>query len=260
MKRILCVCLLCLVLMACSHPEKPTTEIETVPETTTAPTLPENPYGPEDFQWEGEYLTCLSGDYMRGIDVSSWQGDVDWEQVKASGVEFVMIRVGQRGSVQGLLMEDTYAQKNYEGAKAAGIRVGAYFFSQAITEIEAREEARYAISLVEGWELDLPLVYDWEYISEQARTGAMEEADKIRFTKAFCQVVENAGIQPMVYVAPWASVDYMLAVEQYPVWVVLYSDQMTFKYHFDYWQYSCTGNVPGIEGDVDINLYIPTEE
>lgn len=218
-------------------------------------------YTAEDFSYDGDYLACTAAPYERGVDVSHYQGEIDWKQVYDAGFTFAIIRIGGRGyGEDGRLYVDESAQRNYEGAKAAGLKVGAYFFSQAITEIEAREEARYALHLVSGWELDLPLVYDWEHISEDARTGSMEEADKIRFTKAFCQTIEAAGIQPMVYVAPWASVDYMLAVEQYPVWVVLYSDQMTFKYHFDYWQYSCTGQVPGIEGDVDINLYIPPLE
>lgn len=220
-----------------------------------------NDFSVEDFSYDGDYLACTARPYERGIDVSHYQGEIDWQQVRDAGFTFAIIRVGGRGyGEEGKLYEDLSAQQNYEGAKAAGMKVGAYFFSQAITEIEAREEARYALSLIEGWELDLPLVYDWEHISEEARTGTMEESDKIRFTKAFCQTVEKAGVQPMVYVAPWASTEYMLAVEQYPVWLVLYSDQMTFQYHFDYWQYSCTGSVPGIEGDVDINLYIPPME
>ena len=216
---------------------------------------------PEDFSYDGAYLACNAKPFERGVDVSHYQGEIDWQKVRDAGFTFAIIRIGGRGyGEEGRLYEDESAQRNYEGAKAAGLKVGAYFFSQAITEIEAREEAHYALSLIEDWEMDLPLVFDWEYMGEDARTAEMEEADKIRFTKAFCKVVEYAGVEPMVYVAPWASVDYMLAVEQYPIWLVLYSDQMTFKYHFDYWQYSCTGKVPGIEGDVDINLYIPSEE
>ena len=214
----------------------------------------------EDFSYDGDYLACTAKAYERGVDVSHYQGEIDWKRVRDAGFTFAIIRIGGRGyGEDGRLYVDESAQVNYEGAKAAGLKVGAYFFSQAITEIEAREEARYALHLVRDWELDLPLVYDWEYISDEARTGNMEESDKIRFTKAFCKVIEDGGVQPMVYVAPWASVDYMLAVEEYPVWLVLYSDQMTFKYHFDYWQYSCTGKVPGISGEVDINLYIPSD-
>lgn len=220
-----------------------------------------NAFTAADFSYDGDYLACTAQEYERGIDVSHYQGDIDWQQVRDAGFTFAIIRVGGRGYGEaGRLFADECAQQNYEGAKAAGIKVGAYFFSQAINELEAREEARYALSLIQGWELDLPLVYDWEYISDEARTGGLEEADKLLFTQAFCQVVKAAGVQPMVYVAPWASEDYMVAVREYPIWLVLYSDQMTFGYHFDYWQYSCTGSVPGISGDVDINLYIPQQE
>ena len=220
-----------------------------------------NAFTPEDFSYDGDYLACTARPYELGVDVSSYQGEIDWEQVRSAGFTFAIIRVGGRGyGSEGRLYADETAQQNYVGAKAAGLKVGCYFFSQAISEREAREEAKYALELIEGWELDLPLVYDWEFISDEARTGSMEESDKIRFTTAFFRVVEAAGVEPMAYVAPWASVDYMLAVEHHPVWLVLYSDQMTFPYHFDYWQYCVDGEVPGIKGKVDINIYIPPQE
>lgn len=212
----------------------------------------------EDFYYNGDYLACTARAYELGVDVSSYQGQIDWEQVRSAGFTFAIIRVGGRGyGEEGRLYADETAQQNYTGAKAAGLKVGAYFFSQAINEYEAREEAEFALEQIDGWELDLPLAYDWEYLNDDTRTSGMDEQDKIRVTIAFCQKIVSAGVEPMVYAAPWASVDYMLAVEQYPVWVALYSDQMTFPYHFDYWQYSPTGEVPGIEGKVDINLYIP---
>ena len=225
------------------------------------PLVKANEFTAEDFSYAGDYLTCTARPSELGVDVSHYQGDIDWQQVRDAGFTFAIIRVGGRGyGEEGNLFFDDHAQANYEGAKAAGLKVGAYFFSQAIDQEEAREEARYALKLISGWELDLPLVYDWEYISDSARTGGLDEFDKIQFTKAFFQVVEAMGVQPMAYVAPWASEEYMLAVRDYPIWVVQYSDQMTFPYRFDFWQYSCTGSVPGINGDVDINLYIPPAE
>lgn len=220
-----------------------------------------NELAPEDFSYMGDYLACTTRDYELGLDVSSYQGQIDWEQVRAAGFTFAIIRVGGRGyGEEGKLYADETAQENYAGAKAAGVKVGAYFFSQAKTEMEAREEAEFALEQIEGWVLDLPLAYDWEYLNEDTRVAGMDERDKIRVTKAFCERLVASGVQPMVYAAPWASVDYMLAVEQYPVWVALYSDQMTFPYHFDYWQYSPTGEVPGIQEKVDINIYIPPTE
>ena len=241
--------------------ETPQTTLPTKKPQIVVPQIPQvkyNELGVGDFAYDGDYLACTAREYERGIDVSRYQGEIDWQQVRDAGFTFAIIRVGGRGyGAEGRLFADEFAKRNYEGAKAAGIQVGAYFFSQAVSEAEAREEAHYALELIAGWELDLPLVYDWEYISDDVRTGGLEEEHKIRFTQAFCQVVEEAGVQPMVYVMPWASQEYMAAVRDYPVWLVLYSDQMTFEYHFDYWQYSCTGTVPGISGDVDINLYIP---
>ena len=226
----------------------------TVPQLST---VKMSPFEAEDFVYDGEYMTCLSKPAELGVDVSYYQGDIDWKQVKEAGFTFAIIRVGGRGyGDEGGLYEDTLAQQNYEGAKAAGLKVGAYFFSQAITELEAREEAWYALELTSGWDMDLPLVYDWEYISDDARTGGMDEADKARVTTAFFEVLESVGVTPMAYVMPWAGEDYMRAVQDYPVWVVQYTDPMNFPYYFNYWQYTCKGSVPGIEGNVDINLYI----
>ena len=118
----------------------------TVP--ATYPPPPENPYGPADFYYEGDYLTCGAGEAVLGIDVSTWQGEIDWQQVKAAGIEYAMIRVGYRSTDLGNLGTDDYAQINYREANAAGIKVGAYFFSQAITVEEAEEEARYVLAAV----------------------------------------------------------------------------------------------------------------
>lgn len=220
-----------------------------------------NEFTAEDFAYAGDYLSCTARPSELGVDVSHYQGEIDWQKVRDAGFTFAIIRVGGRGyGEEGNLFADDFAQANYDGAKAVGMKVGAYFFSQAITKEEAREEARYALELIADWELDLPLVYDWEYLGDYARTVGLEEIDKIDFTKVFFETVLSAGVTPMAYVAPWASEEYMLAVQEYPVWVVQYSDQMSFPYRFDFWQYSCTGSVPGITGDVDINLYIPPIE
>ena len=155
-------------------PEKETsTEQETQ---DTQPLFPPNPYGPTDFQYDGDYLTCLAGESELGIDVSSFQGAIDWGQVRDAGVKFVMIRVGGRGYGQeGTLYADARAAENYAGAKAAGLRVGAYFFSQAICVEEAQEEAAYVLELIRDWTLDMPVVYDWEYLNEEARTANVDK-------------------------------------------------------------------------------------
>ncbi len=246
-------------------PQVPSTA-ETTQETTQETTLPpptENVFTPLDFGYEGDYLTCLSAPCVRGIDVSTHQKQIDWEQVKAAGFEFVMIRLGYRGSVEGLMFEDEWAQTNYQGAKAAGLKVGGYFFSQSITPEEAREEARFAMQIIEGWELDMPLVYDWEFIQEGYRTDVVDARLLTDVSKAFCDTVKEAGYQPMIYFNPTQSRKQMFLEEltDYGFWLAMYTDEMSYEYKVDMWQYTNTGRVPGINGNVDINLYFPyTEE
>lgn len=232
----------------------------TEPETTVPPTVAANPYGPEDFAYgENGYLTCTAGEAILGIDVSEFQQEIDWAQVKAAGIEYVMIRVGWRGQEQGMLTADTMAQANYAGARAAGLKIGAYFFSQAITEQEAVAEAEFAMNLIRDWELDMPLVYDWEYVGDHARTAEMDPRLLTDCTKAFCDTVALAGYEPMVYFNVFQS-EYLLYLEEltaYPFWLAMYTEEMDYPYAVDMWQYSCTGQVPGIETDVDLNLWFP---
>lgn len=230
--------------------------------TTGEPTLPPpeaNPYGPTDFQYAGRYLTCLAGESVLGIDVSAHQQTVDWQAVAQAGIRFVMIRVGYRGYESGALEEDPYAQANYLGAKQAGLQVGAYFFSQATSEHEAREEAAFLLHAIEGWELDMPVVYDWEYISDEARTGGLDARTVTDCTRAFCQAVEAAGYAPMIYFNRHQAMEFLYLEElvDYPFWLALYSDRMTYPYKVEMWQYTETGRVPGVEGNVDINLWLP---
>lgn len=231
-------------------------------ETTAAETLPpppKNPYGPSDFAYEGDYLTCLAGQSVLGIDVSYWQGDIDWQQVKQAGVEFVMLRLGWRGSEQGLIFPDDYVEKNYQGALEAGLQVGGYFFSQAITVEEACEEARFVLELVDGWQLDMPIVFDWELLDGDARTGDMTPRLLTECTKAFCGEIREAGYQSMVYFNPMLADSYLYIEElvEYPFWLAMYDHPMDYPYQIDMWQYTASGSVPGIEGDVDLNLYFP---
>ena len=231
-------------------------------EGTTLPPPSENVFTPMDFGYKDGYLTCLSAESVLGIDVSTHQKEIDWAQVKAAGVEFVMIRIGYRGSEQGLLFEDEWAQRNYEGAKAAGLKVGGYFFSQSISPEEAVEEAGFAMDIISGWELDMPLVYDWEYISAESRTGNVDARLLTDCTKAFCDTVRAAGYKPMVYFNPTQSRKQMLLEEltDYGFWLAMYSEEMTYEYKVDMWQYTCEGTVPGTRSNADINLYFPYEE
>lgn len=232
-----------------------TTEPPTEP---TEPPVPLNRFTPEDFAYDGDYLTCVSEACLMGIDVSKYQSAIDWGKVKEAGFSFVMIRVGYRGYGQaGTMRPDDMADYHYRGAKDAGLQVGAYFFSQATTEEEAREEALYALELTQHWELDLPIVFDWEYISETARTANVDADTLTACAIAFCQEISDVGRKTMIYVSPWFGNLHLDQLTEYPQWIALYKDQMDYKYHFDMWQYTCTGSVPGVKGEVDINIFFP---
>ena len=240
-------------------PEQPPV---TEPVTTAPPSnLEKNPYAPEDFVLTEEgYLQCLSADASFGIDVSGFQGEIDWQQVQSAGVEFVFIRVGGRGyGKEGTLYTDDWAQAYYTGAKAAGLKVGAYFFSQAITPDEAQEEALLALEQIRHWQMDLPLVYDWEWVSSDARTAQLDGETLTLCTDRFCSTVREAGVEPMIYFNVNQGL-YMLDLEQlysYRFWLAMYDASTQFPYRVDYWQYSCSGTVPGIDTPVDLNLYLP---
>lgn len=251
--------LLILVLVAVLLPEPPSTQ--TPPGTVDQPLPPPepNPYGPEDFQYDGKYLTCLAGESVLGIDVSSHQQKIDFQAVADAGIRFVMIRVGYRGYETGDLVADKFAQENYRNAKAAGLQVGAYFFSQATSVEEASEEALFFLAAIKDWQLDMPVVYDWEYISTEARTGNMTSRQVTDCTLTFCDAVAKKGYQPMVYFNPHQAREFLFLEEltQYPFWLAMYTDRMEYAYKVDMWQYTDSGQVPGISGNVDINLYFP---
>ena len=163
------------------------------------PTLPPNPFAAEDFAFADGYLTCLTQDAALGVDVSVWQDAIDWQQVKDAGIEFAMLRIGYRGSDLGGMYEDEFLRANYEGAKAAGLKVGGYFFSQAVSVQEANEEAEFVLDIIGNWGLDMPVVYDWEYIDSEARTANVDARTLTDCTIAFCERIKNAGFAPMVY-------------------------------------------------------------
>jgi len=251
MKKVFCIILTLLLLTGCVPPEQ-------VPETTEAVawTMPSSPYTPEDFQHSDAFLSCSAGNTVIGIDVSSHQGQIDWQAVKDAGVKYAFVRLGYRGYEQGTLNADSFAAQNLKGAKAAGILVGAYFFSQAISVEEARAEAFFAMGILDGMALDLPLVYDWEYINDTARTANVDRALLTDCTLAFCQTVESAGYDAMIYFNSSQGRDMLelQKLEQYPWWLAKYDLKADFLCRVDLWQYTNTGKVPGIQGNVDIDL------
>lgn len=221
----------------------------------SGPKLEENPIAPEDFVYDGDYLTCLSVPSVLGIDVSYCQGKIDWVKVKEAGVQYAIIRAGYRGMTAGGLDEDDWVRINYEGASAAGISVGFYFFSQAISPEEAKEEAEFVLDIIRDWTVQMPVVYDWEYGGKGTRTENMDARTLTDCAKAFCQTIEEAGFDAMVYFNESQAKDLMYLEElmQYRFWLAQYDHTMNYPYRVDMWQYG-TAKVPGINGEVDVNL------
>ena len=194
-----------------------------------------------------------------GINVSKWNKNIDWNKVKADGVEFAFVRVGYRGYGSGGLGSDEYADSNMKNAAAAGVKVGAYIFSQAITEKEAVEEADYILQKVKGYNITMPLVFDFEYYSggrlEKANLSRRKQTD---ICLAFCERVKAAGYTPLVYANKSMLSSDLYAEEissKYPIWLAHYTNKTNYTGAYDYWQYSSTGTVNGISGNVDMNYW-----
>lgn len=230
----------------------PATEPPTDPPT---PTVPQSPYTCDDFTLEGEFLTCNGASSVIGIDVSHHQGEIDWQKVADSGVEFVMVRLGYRGIGGGTLHTDRNVQQNLQGAKDAGLKVGAYFYSQATGVAEAREEARLALEILGDFPLDLPLAFDWEI---ESRTENVDVQTATDCAIAFCTVIEDAGLDTMIYFNSYQARQRLdlLQLTAYPWWLALYTLEADFPCRFDVWQYTKTGRIPGINADVDINVML----
>ncbi len=195
---------------------------------------------------------------LTGIDVSEHQYDIDWKKVAADGVDFAMIRVGYRGSTAGGLYLDEYFEKNITGAHNAGIPVGVYFYSQAVTPEEAREEAEFVLEHIRGRHVTFPVVFDWEIVGgSEARTYAVSRRELCECTRAFCDAVAEEGYEPMIYFTRYLAYrKYILRnLADYGFWYAEYEPQPRIAFDFDMWQYSETGSVAGIEGEVDLNLY-----
>lgn len=192
-----------------------------------------------------------------GIDVSSYQGEVDWARVASSDVRFVMIRVGLRGYTKGGIMEDAMFERNIKGAIDAGLDVGVYFFSQAVNVQEAEEEALFVLEHIKDYTLTYPVVFDWESVADSsARTNGVGSSEVTRCASAFCDKIAAAGYTPMIYFnMDQGYLAYQLdKLDGNAFWLAEYQDSPGFYYHFDFWQYTHKGSVPGIEGAVDLDL------
>lgn len=194
----------------------------------------------------------------KGIDVSRFQETIDWSKVAGDGVEFAFIRVGYRGwGSSGRLVEDEYFEANMQGALKAGIKVGVYFYSQAITEEEAVEEANFVLERIAPYNVECPVVFDVEKVSEEgARMNHITLEERTQVTKIFCQTVKDAGYKPMIYhnTQMGALMLDLAELEEYDKWFAAYTKTLYYPYEYKVWQYSDSGKVAGITGKVDLDI------
>lgn len=219
--------------------------------------LPVNQYEPEQFRQEDGVTRYTAGESTCGIDVSYYQKEIDWTQVKASGIDFVMIRLGYRGYTSGKLVLDERFREYIRGASEAGLDIGIYFFSQAISVEEAEEEARFVLENLGEYAIAYPVVFDWEIIGVQpARTDGLSKQTLTAAAERFCERILEAGYRPAIYFTKYLGyLSYDLsALSSYDFWFAEYGQAPSFYYDFAMWQYSDKGQVPGISGPVDMNL------
>lgn len=207
--------------------------------------------GMVSYQEDGEVLT------RKGIDVSKYQGEIDWEVVKNDGIDYAIIRVGIRGYSEGGILEDEFFRQNIEGAIANGIPVGVYFFTQAVNEAEALEEADFVIGMLQGYELTYPVYLDIEDVKkESCRTNGLTVEERTNNAKVFLERIREAGYEPALYgnMKSFLLMVDLASLEQYDKWFAGYTLPIYYPYEYKMLQYSEKGKVAGIPAAVDINI------
>lgn len=222
--------------------------------------MPLNPYDKDAFSTDEKGRILYEKDGVKaktGIDVSTHQKEIDWEAVAGDGIAFAMLRLGRRGYTEGGLFMDETFEANLSGALDAGLEVGVYFFSQALTPEEAEEEADYVLQALDGRQITCPVTFDWEPVAEpDSRTNGADTALLTECAAAFCRRIAEGGCRPAVYFnRTQGYLHYDLReLLDYELWLAEYDTVPDFYYHFDIWQYSNTGSVAGIDGAVDLDL------
>lgn len=191
-----------------------------------------------------------------GIDVSKWQGEIQWEKVKNAGVEFAIIRAGYRGSSTGVLVEDPYFKDNMEGATKAGIPVGVYFFTQATNEVEAVEEASMVLRLIKDYKLEFPVFIDTEGAGGRGRADELDVNTRTLVCEAFCRTIRNAGYTSGVYASKnwYQNRVHVNKLDNYVIWLAEYRSVPKYDGYYEMWQYTSKGQIDGIKGNVDMNI------
>ncbi len=224
--------------------------------------LPINVRKAEDFTKDAEGHISYPG-AIAGIDVSSHQGPIDWQTVKQAGAEFAIIRAAYRGYGAGGIFEDETFRDNFAAARAQGLKIGLYFFSQAVSSEEAREEADFIVSLLDGASLELPIYYDWEEISENgSRSSGMGGYAVGDYALAFCERITELGYEAGVYFNQryGYTIMQLSQLQDYSFWLAEFRDAPSFLYDIDVWQYTGEGRLDGIDTIVDLDLLFADEE
>lgn len=224
-------------------------------------TLKQHAYQKEGFavneEKELEYRENDEVISRKGIDVSKYQSDINWRKVAGDGVEYAFIRLGIRGATEGKLVLDDKYEENMEGAIENGIETGVYFFTQALNEKEAIEEAEFVLENMQDYEVTYPVVLDVEEITtKNARTREMTKEERTKACIAFCERIRQAGYTPMIYgnLKTFMLMLDMEQLEEYEKWFAYYDTELYFPYEFSIWQYTAKGSIAGIKGDVDLNI------
>lgn len=229
------------------------------------PNVPALAYNKAAFLLNGDRMSYGEADfdYRFGIDVSYYQAGIDWQKVADDGVEFAMIRLGYRGWSDGVLYMDERFVENIEGAQAAGIDVGVYFYTQAINESEAKAEAEYVLSQLSAYDLQMPVAYDVEEVDDDdGRMDGLSVSQRSRNAAVFCQTIKDAGYEPMIYCNMYYEA-YKLNLELlsgFSIWYADYNRYPQTPYRFEIWQYTSSGKVDGIEGNVDLDIMMLEKE
>ena len=207
-------------------------------------------------QTEIKRQQSISGTKRQGIDVSKWNGEIDWSRVKNAGIDFAIIRAGYRGSSTGSLVVDPRFEENIKGASASGVMVGVYFFTQAVNEVEAVEEASAVMQLVREYHLDYPIFIDTEGAGGNGRADGLDPETRTLVCEAFCRTIENAGYRSGVYASRnWYNNNlYTERLNDYYIWLAEYRSTPLYQGRYQMWQYSSKGAVDGIVGNVDLDI------
>lgn len=225
--------------------------------------IAKNSYKTENFRLEDGYMAYFDDEGNKlshlGIDISYHAQLVDWDELAASGVEFVMLRCGYRGYTEGGLVKDEKFEEYAAEANRVGIKLGVYFFTQSITVEEAVEEADFVIDLIKDYSIEYPVALDTEYINDdKARTNTEDISDELRseMAIAFCERIKEAGYYPIIYASEnWMRREMNLEMlNTYDFWAAQYQEENDFLYDFAIWQYTESGSVPGIDREVDLDI------